>query len=121
MYFGAISWTLFYDTIYAHQDRDDDALIGVKSTARLFGNKTVVWLRVFIMISVIFMILSLTMFTDGIALIVSLLGIIAFAFHLIWQVINFRVDDKNNLPSLFKSNRDAGLILTAFLFLATAI
>ena len=121
MYFGAISWTLFYDTIYAHQDRDDDALIGVKSTARLFGNKTVAWLRVFIMISVTFMILSLTMFTDGIALIVSLLGIIAFAFHLIWQVINFRVDDKNNLPSLFKSNRDAGLILTAFLFLATAI
>ena len=121
MYFGAISWTLFYDTIYAHQDRDDDALIGVKSTARLFGNKTVAWLRVFIMISVIFMILSLTMFTDGIALIVSLLGIIAFAFHLIWQVFNFRVDDKNNLPSLFKSNRDAGLILTAFLFLATAI
>ncbi len=37
---GAIAWTIFYDTIYAHQDADDDALIGVKSTARLFGDRS---------------------------------------------------------------------------------
>ena len=44
LYLSGISWTLFYDTIYAHQDREDDALIGIKSTARLFGEKTLSWL-----------------------------------------------------------------------------
>ncbi|MEL6588419.1 MAG: 4-hydroxybenzoate octaprenyltransferase, partial [Pseudomonadota bacterium] len=52
-YVAGISWTLFYDTIYAHQDTDDDALIGVKSTARLFGSKTPQWLRWFLIITVV--------------------------------------------------------------------
>ncbi|MEM9755385.1 MAG: 4-hydroxybenzoate octaprenyltransferase, partial [Pseudomonadota bacterium] len=48
LYFAGIAWTLFYDTIYAHQDREDDALIGVRSTARLFGTSTHLWLRGFL-------------------------------------------------------------------------
>ena len=48
LYAAGIAWTLFYDTIYAHQDREDDALIGVKSTARLFGTRTKRWLAGFL-------------------------------------------------------------------------
>ncbi|MGB1829874.1 MAG: 4-hydroxybenzoate octaprenyltransferase, partial [Paracoccaceae bacterium] len=59
MYIAAIFWTLFYDTIYAHQDREDDALIGVKSTARLFGVKTVQWLWLFIALFGVLTIFSL--------------------------------------------------------------
>ena len=52
LYLSGIAWTLFYDTIYAHQDAEDDALIGVKSTARLFGADTPAWLRRFLVITV---------------------------------------------------------------------
>ena len=48
LYAAGIAWTLFYDTIYAHQDREDDALIGVRSTARLFGAATQPWLAGFL-------------------------------------------------------------------------
>ena len=58
LYASGIFWTLFYDTIYAHQDKEDDALIGVKSTARLFGDQTRVWLRGFMMASVSLMALA---------------------------------------------------------------
>src|SRR6056297_3932830 len=54
LYLAGIAWTLFYDTIYAHQDTEDDALIGVKSTARLFGDNTPVWLRRFLVACVLF-------------------------------------------------------------------
>ena len=47
LYFAGISWTLFYDTIYAHQDKEDDALLGVKSTAILFADRTKIWLFLF--------------------------------------------------------------------------
>jgi 4-hydroxybenzoate polyprenyltransferase len=53
LYAAGIAWTLFYDTIYAHQDKEDDALIGVKSTARLFGAATRPWLRGFMVASVV--------------------------------------------------------------------
>ena len=52
LYLAGIAWTLFYDTIYAHQDIEDDALIGVKSTARLFADKTPDWLRRFLILTV---------------------------------------------------------------------
>ena len=53
LYAAGIIWTLFYDTIYAHQDREDDALIGVKSTARLFADRTPTWLFAFSILSAI--------------------------------------------------------------------
>jgi 4-hydroxybenzoate polyprenyltransferase len=56
---AGLAWTLFYDTIYAHQDKDDDALIGVKSTARLFGDaRTLPWLRLFLIVTVALMTLA---------------------------------------------------------------
>ena len=75
MYLGAISWTLFYDTIYAHQDREDDALIGVKSTARLFGDQTVAWLWGFIAISAFLMIVALLLVAEGRKLTLVVFGV----------------------------------------------
>ena len=115
MYVGAIFWTLFYDTIYAHQDREDDALISVKSTARLFGEKTVLWLWLFIVLCGGLVVFALWLSTEGFSFLVALLGILAFEAHLIWQTIQFDADDQNRLLRLFRSNRDAGLILVTFL------
>ena len=58
LYLSGIAWTLFYDTIYAHQDAEDDALIGVKSTARLFAERTPLWLRRFLVIAVSLLVLT---------------------------------------------------------------
>ena len=115
MYLGAIFWTLFYDTIYAHQDREDDALIGVKSTARLFGEKTVLWFWLFIVLCGSLMAFALWLSTEGISFLVALLGVLAFEAHLIWQTIRFDADDQHGLLRLFRSNRDAGLIMVTFL------
>ena len=115
MLFRSIFWTLFYDTIYAHQDREDDALIGVKSTARLFGVKTVQWLWLFIALFGVLTIFSLVLSTQGTSLLAALLGVCAFEAHLIWQISRFDADDQSGLLRLFRSNRDAGLIVVVFL------
>lgn len=118
LYLSGISWTLFYDTIYAHQDKDDDALIGVKSTARLFGQNTASWLLKFQMgtvtlmtFAVLFAILDQA---DLITLIVSLVGIWAFGWHMTWQLRRLNIDDADICLQLFRENRDAGLIPIAF-------
>ncbi len=121
MYLGAISWTLFYDTIYAHQDREDDALIGVKSTARLFGDQTVAWLWGFIAISAFLMIVALLLVAEGRKLTLVVFGVFAFTSHLIWQLKQLNLDDQSGLLSLFKSNRNAGLIMAIVLACACII
>ena len=121
MYLGAIFWTLFYDTIYAHQDREDDALIGVKSTARLFGEKTVLWFWLFIVVFGGLTIFALWLSTDSISFTVAVLGVCAFKAHLIWQITRFDAENQSGLLRLFRSNRDAGLIMVAFLGLAAVL
>ena len=122
LYAAGISWTLFYDTIYAHQDTEDDALIGVKSTARLFADQTPSWLRWFMVASVLFM----AMATIGsatqanvLALAVAIGGPWALGWHLTWQLRHFDPADSPGLLRLFRSNRDAGLLPA--LFFATAL
>ncbi len=123
LYAAGIAWTLFYDTIYAHQDKEDDALIGVKSTARLFGENTHRWLRWFLVAAVALMalaiILALAERRNLLALVVALGGPWAFGWHLAWQNRSLDIDDARNCLRLFRSNRDAGLI--AALFLAVAL
>ncbi len=118
LYAAGIAWTLFYDTIYAHQDRDDDALIGVKSTARLFGTNTPQWLRGFLVATVslsgIAVILALIN-APVIAMAIALAGVWAFGWHLAWQLRRLNIDDPENCMRIFRSNRDAGLILALFL------
>lgn len=120
LYAAGIAWTLFYDTIYAHQDREDDALIGVKSTARLFGAATHRWLAGFALATVALAGLAvLATGAAGAALVLALLGVAGLGGHLAWQLRRLDIDDAALCLRLFRSNRDAGLILAAALVLAT--
>lgn len=121
LYIAGIAWTLFYDTIYAHQDAEDDALIGVKSTARLFGDATPHWLRGFMVatISILGVAVILgTIHLSVLALVVALGGPWAMGWHLAWQLRSFDADDGPKLLRLFRSNRDAGLIPLPFFAVA---
>jgi 4-hydroxybenzoate polyprenyltransferase len=118
LYAGSISWVIGYDTIYAHQDREDDALIGIKSTALLFGPRTKPILALFYTVAVI--LFAAAGFSAG-GGIVFALGLCAFAAHLAWQIIRLDIADPDNCLIVFKSDRDAGLILFAALLLDAAL
>jgi 4-hydroxybenzoate polyprenyltransferase len=118
LYAGAISWVIGYDTIYAHQDREDDALIGIKSTALLFRERTKPMLELFYALAVA--LIALAGWSAGAGLLFAL-GLLAFATHLAWQIARLDVDDPINCLVVFKSNRDAGLILFAGLVLDAAL
>lgn len=122
LYGAGIAWTLFYDTIYAHQDREDDALIGVKSTARLFGDNSRAWLRGFMAVAVVLMAAAVIMAAIPadrvLALILALAGVWGFGWHMAWQLRRLNIDDPANCRRLFLSNRDAGLIPALFLAVA---
>jgi len=118
LYAGAISWVIGYDTIYAHQDREDDALIGIKSTALLFRERTKPMLALFYALAVA--LIALAGWSAGAGLLFAL-GLLAFATHLAWQIARLDVDDPINCLVVFKSNRDAGLILFAGLVLDAAL
>jgi 4-hydroxybenzoate polyprenyltransferase len=118
LYAGAIFWVIGYDTIYAHQDREDDALIGIKSTALLFGTRTRPAMAVFYGLAVL--LLASSEWSAGAGLI-STLGIGAFAAHLAWQVNRLDIADPALCLRLFKSNRDAGLLLFAGLLIEATL
>ena len=107
-----------YDTIYAHQDRDDDALIGIKSTALLFGERTKPMLALFYGLAVVLIGAAGFAVHGGL---VFALGLLAFAVHLGWQIRRLDISDPDNCLMLFKSDRDAGLILFAALLLDAAL
>ena len=118
LYAGSILWVIGYDTIYAHQDRDDDLLIGIKSTALLFGERTPTMLATFYAGAIALIATAGFMAGGGI---MFTIGIVAFAAHLAWQVTRLDIDDPAHCLVLFKSNRDAGLILFGAMLLETAI
>jgi 4-hydroxybenzoate polyprenyltransferase len=118
LYAGSISWVIGYDTIYAHQDREDDALIGIKSTALLFGQKTAPMLATFYAGAVVLIGVAGLMAGGGF---IFMLGLIAFAAHLAWQVKRLDINDSAHCLAQFKSNRDAGLILFGAMLLEAAI
>ena len=110
LYVAGIFWTLFYDTIYAHQDKADDALIGVKSTALRLGKDTKQWLAGFgaIMIPLLVVMVASTDLAWP-----AKLGVIGVAAHLIWQLMTVDLDDAKDCLAKFKSNRFIGWILLA--------
>ena len=114
LYCGGISWTLAYDTIYAHQDKDDDLLIGVKSTALRFGKQTIFWLIGFFALALALIDLAI-MLAGGSA--VSHMGVAAAGGHALWQLLRFRTDDAARCLALFRSNRVFGLLIVFFLLL----
>ena len=117
LYAGSIAWVVGYDTIYAHQDAEDDALIGIKSTALLFGARTRRALTAFYAAAVVLI---------GVALVLAgarwlaWIGLAAFAAQLTWQMRRLQISDPALCLRIFKSNRDAGLLLFAGL-LADAV
>lgn len=122
LYLAGIAWTLFYDTIYAHQDKEDDAMIGIKSTARLFGTNTATWLRRFIIISIVlFAGAVIEALIDGsiLSMLFAIGGAWAMGWHMTWQLKKLDIDDPENCMMLFRSNRDTGLL--AALFLAISV
>jgi 4-hydroxybenzoate polyprenyltransferase len=114
LYAGSIAWVIGYDTVYAHQDRDDDALIGIKSTALLFGERTRPMLAVFYAFAAVLIGLAGALAGAGALFGLGLLG---FAAHLAWQIARLNIGDPELCLRIFKSNRDAGLILFAGMLL----
>lgn len=116
LYIGAIAWTIGYDTIYAHQDKEDDALVGVRSTARLFAHNTKIWLVLFygLFTAMAFAAFWLSAVAwpayAGLALAVAMLG---------WQIRVIDIDDADQCLALFKANSRVGLIV--FLGLVAAL
>jgi 4-hydroxybenzoate polyprenyltransferase len=114
LYAGSIAWVIGYDTIYAHQDTEDDALIGVKSTARLFGERTHQAMVAFYSLAVV--LIGMAMWLSGVGL-SGWVGLMAFTAHLFWQIARLKIDDPALCLRIFKSNRDAGLLLFAGLLI----
>jgi 4-hydroxybenzoate polyprenyltransferase len=110
LYAGSIAWAIGYDTIYAHQDREDDALIGIKSTALLFGDRTKPMLMIFYGLAAVLIGVAGVLAGAGA---LFWLGLAAFAAHLAWQIVRLDIGDPDVCLSVFKSDRDAGMILFA--------
>jgi 4-hydroxybenzoate polyprenyltransferase len=110
LYLGGIAWTIGYDTIYAHQDKEDDALVGVRSTARLFGARTGPWLAGFYGLASLLFAAAFAAAGAGPA---AFAGLALGAAQLAWQVARLDTDNPDNCLRLFRSNRDYGLILFA--------
>jgi 4-hydroxybenzoate polyprenyltransferase len=117
LYAGSISWVIGYDTIYAHQDAEDDALIGIKSTALLFGARTRPALTAFYALAVLLIGTALALAKAGA---LGWIALAIFAAHLAWQIVRLDISDAALCLRVFKSNRDAGLLLFAGL-LADAV
>ena len=108
LYAAGIAWTLGYDTIYAHQDKEDDALIGVKSSALKLGANTRPWLFIFYATTVA--LLGVAGWSAGLSLCFYMALTLAAA-HLVWQASKVSIDDPADCLATFKSNRVFGLIL----------
>ncbi|WP_299867595.1 4-hydroxybenzoate octaprenyltransferase [uncultured Hoeflea sp.] len=110
LYAGAIAWTIGYDTIYAHQDKEDDALVGVRSTARLFGENTKAWLGLFYGLFAVLAVAACWM--TGIAW-PAYAGLAIAVLLLAWQIRVIDIDDADQCLALFKLNSRVGLIVFA--------
>jgi 4-hydroxybenzoate polyprenyltransferase len=118
LYGGSIAWVIGYDTIYAHQDAEDDALIGIKSTALLFGARTRPALAVFYGAAVV--LIGMALVSAG-ANWPAWVGLAVFAAHLVRQIVRLDISNPALCLRIFKSNRDAGLLLFAGLLADAAM
>ena len=109
LYAGGICWTLAYDTIYAHQDKEDDALIGVKSTALKFGDRSIWWLSLFFALALALIDAAVWLAHGSI---IAHVGVAAAALQAAWQLSRFDPANSQRCLELFRSNRIFGLIIT---------
>lgn len=114
LYMAGIAWTLGYDTIYAHQDKEDDALIGVLSSALKLGSATQSWLYGFYAAMLLFLVLAgITAELGGL----FFMALLPIAGVLTWQVQGLDIDDANDCLTRFRANRSLGLLVLAALLL----
>lgn len=113
LYAGTILWILGYDTIYAHQDRTDDSLIGVKSTARLFGERT--GLALAGCYGGLLLLLALAMGLAGLGA-AGFWLLLAPGALLLWQIVRLDINDPARCLALFKLNREVGLLVALAIF-----
>jgi 4-hydroxybenzoate polyprenyltransferase len=118
LYAGGVFWTLGYDTIYALQDIEDDAMVGVKSSARRLAGAVRQGVAVFYLLALLCAAGAGATAGLGPLFWVALL---AYAAHLGWQVWRLRPEEPALALRLFKSNRDAGLILLSAIILGAAV
>ncbi|MFN0024691.1 MAG: 4-hydroxybenzoate octaprenyltransferase [Parvularculaceae bacterium] len=118
LYASGVAWTLGYDTIYAHQDKEDDALIGVRSSARRLGPKTKPALRIFYGAALV---LGMSAYAIGGGPIAGLLLFAATGWHFWRQIGKANIDDPSSCLTIFRSNRDAGLLMLAPFLLAAVL
>lgn len=110
LYLGSILWVIGYDTIYALQDIEDDGIVGIRSTARHFGAKAPQLVAICYGCAAIQMGVALALAGAGPF---AWIGLAAFSTHLVWQLRSLDTTDAGLALRLFKSNRDAGLLLAA--------
>lgn len=115
LYLGGFFWTIGYDTIYAHQDKDDDMMVGLKSTAILFGKKTKLWLAVLYSLTVTCFIISGLYAGLNFVFIILMLPV---ALQLAWQIVKLDFDDTAVCLRIFKSNIAFGGIVTLLFFIS---
>ena len=108
LYAGAVLWTIGYDTIYAHQDREDDAIVGVRSTALLFGKHTKIWLAGFYA-GMVYLVAFAIVSAD--ASMVALAGLAAAAFHLSRQIMVLDIENSEQCLALFRANHRVGMMI----------
>jgi 4-hydroxybenzoate polyprenyltransferase len=113
-----VAWTIGYDTIYAHQDREDDDLIGLKSTALRFGRATKPWLAFLYAFAWLAIVAAGVLAGAGLTFLILM---VAAGGQLIWQVATLDIDDAENCLARFRSNREFGLIVFAALVLDMAL
>lgn len=114
LYAAGFFWTLGYDTVYAHQDKEDDQIVGIKSTALLFGERSRFWVGLFYLIAMALIVLASYLAGSGL---ISLALLTLPAIHLFRQVMEWDYDDPMNSLLVFKSNRNFGLlVLFSFFF-----
>ncbi len=110
LYAAGFFWTLGYDTLYAHQDKEDDALVGIKSTALLFGDNSRRWVLAFYAIAVALLAATGVAAEMGV---IYYAGLALAALHLAWQATRVDIADAKDCLAKFNSNRDFGLLLFA--------
>lgn len=111
LYLAGVCWTMSYDTIYAHQDKEDDILIGVKSTALKFGERTRPIIAGFMAATLA--LIAAAAWLHGAAGPLFWIGLAAAAAHFAWQIKTLDFDDPTNLLMHFRGNRDTGLLVAA--------
>jgi 4-hydroxybenzoate polyprenyltransferase len=108
LYCGSVLWTMGYDTIYAHQDKEDDLMLGLKSTAIRFGENTMTWVGgLYAGAVVLWLLAGLFAGTH----LIYFAAVVLASLQMAWQVMTLDIADPQNCLRRFRSNRDVGLVI----------